>query len=298
MLEDRDYMRSDGGSFRPSQPVTVKLVIVLVACFVAQFVIENFTKIDLGAFAYLSLEGIKSGYVWQFITFQFMHGGILHILLNGLVIYFFGRAIEDVLGPRRFLQLYFTSGVMGGLLEVILAFLFPERFGGSVLGASAGAYGLMAAYATLNPHRRITLLLFFILPVTFAARVLLWIFGGMAVLGILGRFGNNAMADGIAHGAHLGGLIFGVMTIRWFYQGGDLADFNPFKGMGGSGGGTRARKPGRKQAPIINVEVEPSDDFISKQVDPILDKISRKGINSLTEQERKILEKARQNMKR
>ena len=65
----------------------------------------------------LSLDGLRSGYVWQLLTFQFMHVSVLHILFNSLAIFFFGRPVEEAMGARRFLTLYFTSGVVGGLVQ-------------------------------------------------------------------------------------------------------------------------------------------------------------------------------------
>ena len=73
----------------------------------------------------LSLEGLRHGYVWQLLTFQFLHAGWMHLLFNLLAIYFFGRSVEFVLGRRRWLALYFLSGTIGGLVQMLLSLLIP-----------------------------------------------------------------------------------------------------------------------------------------------------------------------------
>jgi membrane associated rhomboid family serine protease len=124
-----------------------------------------------------------------------MHGGIWHLLLNCFAIYMFGRAVEEALGRRGFLILYFASGVVGGLFQVLAALLVPSQFSGAVVGASAGAFGLTAAFAVLYPNRPLMLLLFFVLPVTMRAKYLLLISGLLAVFGLVFR------SDNVAHAA-------------------------------------------------------------------------------------------------
>ena len=89
-----------------------------------------------------------------------MHGGWLHLLLNCWAIYVFGRELEDALGRGRFLALYFASGVIGGLFQALIGVLLGGVFAAPVVGASAGAFGLVAAFATLFPERPLMLLLF------------------------------------------------------------------------------------------------------------------------------------------
>src|SRR5690349_18998123 len=114
MLEDRDYMRKGSGASYWSS--TVALIVLNVAAFVAQKTILFNHDLD-GSLA-LSLDGLKHGFVWQLITFQFLHVNWLHLLFNCLSIFFFGRAVEMLMGRIRFLQLYFLSGIAGGLLQM------------------------------------------------------------------------------------------------------------------------------------------------------------------------------------
>jgi hypothetical protein len=185
---------------------------------------------------------------------------------------------------------------------VAFSYFLPHQFGGlfpngshiPVVGASAGLFGLIAAFAGLFPHQRLTLLLFFVLPITLTARTLLIASAAIAVLGLL------LASDNVAHGAHLGGMLAGFVYIRW---GSNLrihfSNWRPLQSRQRKRELVRAAavrgRPWRTTAPDIEVELPP-EDFISKEVDPILDKISTHGIQSLTDRERKILEAARKKM--
>jgi membrane associated rhomboid family serine protease len=297
MLDDRDYMR-DADSYRPRWPVVNILLAVNVAVFVLIEVLQ-FYRIPAdsdavsGMFA-LSLEGLRHGRLWQLVTFQFLHGGPLHLLFNALMLYFFGRAVEEALGRAGLLKLYFSSGVAGGLLQMLAAWWLPAHFGHSisVVGASAGVFGLVAAFAAIFPDRIITLLLFFIIPITLRARTLLWISAGLAV------FGMVVPRDTIAHAAHLGGMLAGLAFVKWFVHAErSPGRWRPFRrremARVRSGGGVSLRR-----VPSEEGGEPTTEEFISREVDPILDKISAHGIHSLTERERKILEAARNKMSR
>jgi membrane associated rhomboid family serine protease len=291
MLEDREYMREP--AYRGRWSLTIWLVIANTAAFVVQNVAYLvFRHSPTDAYFALSLAGLKAGFVWQLLTFQFMHGGLWHLILNCFAIYMFGREVEESLGKRSFLTLYFSSGVMGGLFQVLGALALPTRFGGEVVGASAGAFGLVAAYATLYPERPLTLLLFFILPITMRARFLLLISGLLALFGLVFPF------DNVAHAAHLGGMLTGIIFVRWAGQWNWPVLRQPFRRQVRPVlVTTRAQKVAPWRPPrAAPVEDLPPDEFVSKEVDPILDKISAHGIHSLTERERQILEAARKKM--
>src|SRR5208283_3621547 len=118
----------------------------------------------------LSVGGLKHGFVWQLLTYQFMHANLWHILVNSWLIYLFGREIEATLGPKNLLVLFLAGGVVGGIFQVIAALLWPGLFGGPVVGASAGVFGLIAAFAVLFPERELVMLLFFIIPIRLSAK--------------------------------------------------------------------------------------------------------------------------------
>ena len=134
MLDDRDYMRQPVYRDRPRMPpmsFTIALLIVNAIVFLIECAVYRLSAaVSADSYFALSVEGLKHGYVWQLLTYQFMHAGVLHILLNGWAIYVFGHAIEQTLGWKKFLTLFLASGVIGGLFQSLAALLWPEYFGG------------------------------------------------------------------------------------------------------------------------------------------------------------------------
>ena len=288
MLEDRDYMRQPEyrePRFQPRWSWTVVLLAAYAAVFLAELVIGRFFPAQSYIFGYLALsaEGLAHGYAWQLVTYQFMHAGWLHILLNSWAIFMFGREVEAMLGGKRFLVLMFSSGIVGGIFQVLAALAWPQYFGGPVVGASACAFGLVAAYAMMFPERELTMLIFFVIPIQLRAKTLLI---GSAVLAVAGIV---FPLDNVANAAHLGGMAMGWFFVRKILQG----DWSRLAG---------ALRPAEKVLPR-RVSLEPpekksADDFVASEVDPILDKISAHGLQSLTPREREILETARQHIHR
>lgn len=243
------------------------------------------------------------GHVWQLLTFQFLHAGPLHLLINCAMLYIFGRSVENAIGRASFLKLYFGSGAVGGLFQAAFSWVFPAHFGWHplagwqpVVGASAGVFGLIAAFATLHRDTPITMLLAFIIPVTLRARYLLLVELIIALLGMLDSSSN------IAHAAHLGGMLAGIFYIRnvanwhWSWRAGQrpLRRSQPRRLVN-----VRALKNGIWTPGETPPDEELSaEEFLAKEVDPILDKISAHGIQSLTARERKVLETARKKMQK
>lgn len=274
-LYDREYMREDEPGYRhvrsnPWSP-TVALLIVLGAVFVIQFALQLKGSHWLDAHGALSLEGIRAGRIWQLVTFQFLHGNLLHLALNGMTLYSFGRFLEQDLGRGRFLALYFISGTAGGLLQVVATWLLRQDPAIPVVGASAGISGLLGAFILSHPEVR---LMMFPIPFKFRAWSLLWIVLPLSVIGTVFPFG------GIAHAAHLGGLLAGGAFTRWTWT----ARRNLFPPV------ALDRTP---EDEGLKAAEKRTDEFIASEVDPILEKIHAHGIHSLTEREREILAKAR-----
>jgi membrane associated rhomboid family serine protease len=207
MLEDNDYMRTSRS--RLPQSVTMMLLVLNVIIFVLQTTLLAYYE----PFFALSLEGLRHGFVWQLLTYQFLHGGPFHILLNCWALYIFGRHVERVIGKNRFLALYFLSGIAGGLLHVVAAFVWPQYFDAPVVGASAGVFGVVSAFAILWPDNRLQVLLFFVIPVSMRARSLLIINLLITAFGI--AFPRSFLGGNVAHVAHLGGILMGLAYTRW-----------------------------------------------------------------------------------
>lgn len=301
MLDDRDYMRSTEGSFR--RTTTFYLIAALVSVFLIQAILLTFFRLDLAEVLGLQRGELFSGQIWRLVTFQFVHAcpWPWHVLFNCLALYFMGMAIEEAYGRRHLLRLFFLGGLLGGVFHLGTTFL-PQHGAVGVIGASGGVLALLGAYATLNPWREMCFIFLFF-PVRLRASVVLWFLLGLAVFGIVFPFG------GVSGAAHLGGLLFGIGYARRKLEASDdfpvakLFNWDGFltsrrsrltrnaESVGArsdsTGGIIELRRPG-----LATTEAA-SDDFISKEVDPILDKISAHGIHSLTDRERKILEKAR-----
>jgi len=301
MLEDRYYMRQP--RFRSGWwSLTIWLLIANVAAFIAQFVLSRAAP-NAERYLALSIEGLSHGYVWQLLSFQFLHGGPIHLLLNCWMLFMFGREVEQALGRRNYLTLYFSSGVIGGLLQMLFQqalarVLHREEFLlVPVVGASAGVFGLIAAFATLYPERPLTLLLLYIIPVNMRAKFLLLLEAVISVLGMAFAVRGGGNGPRIADAAHLGGMVAGILFVRYAVHW-QWPQFHP----------PRKRRPQRLvkvptqksalwgRAKAVPEEELAPEEFLSKEVDPILEKISAHGIQSLTERERRVLEAARQKM--
>ena len=286
MLENRDYMRQpEFGSSWPRRrfgiqwSLTIWFLIAYAAVFFAESLLIKFSPVKALWFSEhfaLSNEGLAHGYVWQLLTYQFMHAGFLHLFFNGWVIYAFGHALEADLGAKRFVALMLCSGIIGGVVQSAVGFVWPHYFGGAgVVGASACAFGLVAAFAALYPTRELTLLIFFIIPVTLAARTLLYVSAALALIGFGLRW------DNVAHAAHLGGMAMGWAFVRVNWR-----RFLPQS--------KEEVRPSERR-PKLQV-LETSSKSFEGEVDAILDKISAHGIKSLTSRERETLEAARKKL--
>jgi membrane associated rhomboid family serine protease len=152
----------------------------------------------------LSLEGLRLGAWWQCLTFQFLHGGWIHVAMNLLLLHSLGPVMETTLGRGRFLLLYLVSGTFGGMLHVAGAWMMPDSFGGPVVGASAGLCGLLAALGAYHAEERLRVLFFLIFPMEVRAKFILLVGVLTSALGAVFAVGH------IAHLAHLGGFIGGL----------------------------------------------------------------------------------------
>ncbi len=290
VLDDRDYMRDS--SRREPLPWSVKLLIALVVCFAVQCINDAYLKLNVERWLALTGEGLRRGYVWQLFTFQFLHADFFHLLGNGLGLWFFGRWIEFALGKHRFVAAFVTAGLAGAVLQGLLMLAFPKIYGLGVVGASAGVSGLFAVFAWLESESEVRWN--FILPIK--ARTLFWIYVGVEAFFTAVP---TQREGGVAHAAHLGGLLMGMKFVQWGWH----RDYVALPWERWIEAVRRRAKPARRsvataagfevRAAAAKPEEPAGEDFISKEVDPILDKISAHGIHSLTERERKILEKAR-----
>jgi len=142
---------------------------------------------------------------WTFVTYMFVHAGWSHIIFNMISLWFFGPRVEDQMGGRRFIALYFVAGLGGALLSLALSQVAPYP----IVGASGAIFGVELVYATFWPHDRIYI--WGAIPVE--AR---WLVIGQTVYSIFGGFGGlGSFGGGVAHFAHLGGYVGAFLYLRW-----------------------------------------------------------------------------------
>lgn len=174
-------------------------------------------------------------YVWTWVTSVFAHGNFAHIALNSIVLYFFGPPVERRIGSNRFLALFLSAGVIAGLAQIGMGFVLGS-VGPGVVGASGAIMAIMGVLTVLNPHLRVYLYFFIPMP--------LWLLTvGFAVVSVF--FGFGGAAGGIAHWAHLAGLLVGLAYGK-HVQGEMRAPSQlRFGGPGGPGGPRGPGGPGR-----------------------------------------------------
>ena len=259
--------------------VVTLLIVASVVAFIAQTLVETAHPGFTGQWLMLSMSGLAKGCFWQFLSYMFVHGipgaswtGVIHLFVNMVTLYFVGREVEAIAGPRHLLGMYFLGGLVGGLGQIVATPDLP------VGGASAGVFAVLIAFTTILPEFEVTLLLFFVVPVRLRAKYLGWLVAGSAA----------AMAalhwqPEIGHVAHLGGCLVG-----WIYAR-QLGFGNPWW--------IQRRMMERRQREE-RLERMSSDQYMIEEIDPVLDKIARDGIRSLTREERRILERGRDKISR
>ncbi|MBI2999023.1 MAG: rhomboid family intramembrane serine protease [Deltaproteobacteria bacterium] len=185
-----------GGSVTPA----IKFLLI---ANVAVFVLQTFTDYRMiRLFGLVPDLVLHNFYVWQLFTYQFLHGGLFHILFNMLALWMFGCDLERRWGTRFFLRYYFVSAIGGGILNTVF---LPNQIVPSI-GASAGIYGVLLAYGLIYPERIVYF--YFLFPIKMKHFVML--------IGAISLYSSIvASQSGIAHLAHLGGMGFGYVYLRW-----------------------------------------------------------------------------------
>ena len=183
---------------------TKALIGINVLVFVFKEMLDRRGRIIVDDLFGLSGEGLVSGMVWQPVTYQFVHAGLFHLVVNMIGLWFAGNILERILGVRRFVQLFLVAGIAGGFLQMI----YDSNT--VLVGASGSVCGLIAAFSTLYPRMPITVLLFFVIPVRMQA---MWLGISVVILSALllisGLFGN------IGNLAHIGGAVAGFAWVRF-----------------------------------------------------------------------------------
>lgn len=276
---------------RRTTPVVIWLISALLAAFVLELILLSPWLGSSGAavmrYLPLTIGGLQSGYVWTLVTHSFLHStdNPFHILFTVVGLVFVGRELEALLGPRRFLGLYAGGILLGGLAWAAVNWLH----GGVHIGAGSALFAFLVVLAGIHPSLELTL---FFLPISFRIRHVVYVILAVDVLGLLFYEISGARPPlGLTPSAHLGGMLAGWIYFRFLHagQGWDQAPglalpawlkWRPKRPA------TLAPKPpaSRSGRPTPQLRAE---------VDRILDKINSHGFGALTEEEKRLLDEAK-----
>ncbi|KAB2880326.1 rhomboid family intramembrane serine protease [bacterium] len=251
-------------------PAVKMLLILNFIAYLLQWLLsitggENFV------YNYLALSPrIWEGQIWQLVTYMFLHADVWHMLFNMLALWLFGKELEMTWGSNEFLKYYFICGIGAGL-----TFLLFSK--GVVIGASGAVFGLLLAFGMTFPDQIILMSLIF--PIK--AKYMVIIYGVITFMNIA-----NPSGDGVAHFAHLGGMVFGLIYLKkeWFVFKANRTKME-----------IKPRRSESKELRPLPPREDRSEAMRSK-VDSILDKINEVGYDHLTKEEKEILLEASQHL--
>lgn len=250
----------------------------LIAANLFVFFLQQFVPMvrDLGLTPALFFTDFPNR-LYQPLTYMFLHDGFFHIAFNMLFLWMFGTEIEKLWGRSKFLRFYILCGLGGALLPL----LFSPNSAIPIIGASGGIYGVLAAYWRYFPERKIYLYFIFPVKVRYFIPILLFLIPIYSIL--------FASGSGVAHLAHLGGALAGlILTLGSGASSESSANF--FRDF------LRRKKNERLTARLDNNRQQAVD--VMRRVDAILDKINEVGLENLTDEERKFLEEASEELSR
>jgi membrane associated rhomboid family serine protease len=265
-------------NFRYMPPAIRALIIGNVLIFALSYMVGgNF----LDMFGLVPTHVLKDRWVWQPLTYLFIHGGLMHLLFNLFALWMFGMPVEAQWGQLEFFKFYFICGLGAAAATIAMA----PHSNVPVIGASGSIYGLLVAFAMLYPDA--VVYLYFLIPVKAAHMAILF--------GLIEFFaGASGSNPGIARFAHLGGMVTGYVYIRWWWVI-KLRFKTLFRHMTNGVEITNApRRAARRPAPAPKAAAVPERDPAEAQmaeVDRILDKILVSGLDSLTDEERAVMRK-------
>ena len=288
-IEDLKHQYKYGGMY-------IRLIFINTIVFLALNILLVFGRLMgaepsvayyLGKIFALSTDGMEFiTHPWGLFTSIFAHFGLWHFIFNMVFLYFAGRHFERVFNQKRLLYTYLLGGIAGGLLELIAHLVFPALHGTSsvIVGASGSIMAIFIAIAFYQP--KLTINLFGILPI----RIII-----IAVIFFVSDFLSLGRADGVAHFAHLGGALLGMISIQNLHSSRNIINWAH------RWGDAIIRMFSRKSQPKMKVKKGGNVRFVTDEeynasakerqemTDRILDKISKSGYESLTKKEKDFL---------
>ena len=299
--------------------MTKNLLVINILAFMATWVLKN-SGVDLNALLGLHFFKASDFRVYQFVTYMFLHGGFTHILFNMFALWMFGSVIERVWGPKKFLFYYIVCGVGAGIVQELVqygsyvyqglaAYQYVNMGGEQIsmdsyinlwttIGASGAVYGILLAFGMIFPNERL-----FIIPFPFPIKAK-WLIVGYIAIELFSAM--SGPGDGVAHMAHLGGMLFGFLLIRYWQKHPDSSQrFGRSRGQEFFDNMKRKfderQQNSRMKAEHTNVQRETDEEYNARkrknqeEIDAILDKIRKSGYDSLTKEEKqKLFDQSRQ----
>ncbi|MBO7460075.1 MAG: rhomboid family intramembrane serine protease [Bacteroidales bacterium] len=280
--------------FRPQGfsilPLLVKnLLIINGIFFLATIAMDMVWHVDLAQYLGLHYIGASDFQPYQFVTYMFMHGSFGHLFFNMFALWMFGNAIENAWGPKRFLFFYMVCGIGAGLTQELVQYIqlndivqnyeYVRLNNRSIpvdeylnmlttVGASGAVYGILLAFGMMWPNSRIYL--YFLIPIKTKWFVLIY--------GLLELFSGFSSIDNVAHFAHVGGMVFGLLLILYWKNGGSAGLKMRF-----------TKKNSGDSRPKSDWDYNKERHDEDRRTDEILDKISKGGYDSLTKEEKEFL---------
>ena len=293
--------------------MTKNLLIINVLAYLATSVLQM-RGVDLKSLLGLHFFLASDFHIYQFLTYMFLHGSFTHILFNMFALWMFGSVIERVWGPRKFLFYYICCGIGAGFtqelvqyadysIQGIAAYQYVNAGGvqmttnayiniWTTIGASGAVYGILLAFGMIFPNERL-----FIIPFPFPIKAK-WLIVGYVAIELFSAM--SGPGDGVAHMAHLGGMLFGFLLIRYWQKHPDSSGrFGRSNGMEFFDNMKRKfeerQRNSRMNAERQQTRRETDEEYNARQrqnqeeIDAILDKIRKSGYECLTKEEKQKL---------
>lgn len=287
--------------------ITKNLLIINVLMFLATIVLGR-VGVDLGQLLGLHFFLASDFHFYQLFTYMFMHGGFTHLFFNMFALFMFGCMVERLLGERRFIVYYLVCGLGAGVIQEISQFLSfyitmdglslwqcvemghyygPMLNAWTTVGASGSIYGVLLAFGMLLPEERIFI---FPLPIPIKGKWFVLIYAAIELFSAL-----STSSDGVAHFAHLGGMLFGWFLLRhWVKKSGHGGGFSLWQWLKSKAESLKRRRNGGFDD-YEDITQESDWDYNRRQaehrreIDRILDKVRRSGYDSLSDEEKRKL---------
>lgn len=294
MISDRYYMREPN----PAKGLAPLLWLlgILVGCFVAQRVLDAIWPGLTSHWLALTPDNILHGRIWTLATYSLLHepDNLWHLISNALGILFIGRLLLPAIGARALLWSYAGAVLAGGVLWLAVNFFRASPlFQPELIGASAGAYGLLALFCCRFAYERMTVLLFFILPVTIVPRYLLMVVGGIELIFFLfAELFPVGVRSGFAHSAHVAGIAAGLIAYRALRLRAEDEEVEEAPRRAVELPAWLKKKKAEPAPVSFKVNITAREN-LKAEVDRILDKINTSGFGSLTPEEKRTLDEAR-----